>query len=267
MIPNFYRPILSNIYYPQNPEDLERYFLSLQENKLPLLDIEASSILLPHSKFEHAGPIYYNLLSYLKNAFDLDENKKKDTIFILGHGHHYYFQGLTLPLKSYFQTPIGISRVNYKLQSELLELPYFVNCWDYLGPEQSTEVLIPWLRFMLPKKMILPIIIGEMDEFLIAQLIQQYWDEGIFIFTSDLSLEKEYGKGLNLDRFTSRSIEALDGTCLTKDHLCGVHVVRAFLMVAQERGLKAKTIDLKVTSDFESSLSYSKGVGGYIFYK
>lgn len=259
---NSYTPLLADIYYPSNIKKMNEVLKNtpLNNNINSHLQQKTQAMLVPHSRWEECLPILVTMYHLLKH------NLTKNTIIILGHTHHYYFEGFTIPEKSNFQTPFGDIKVDSKLQKKLIESSDFFSCWDYLGPEQSIEVQLPLIKYFFPDKQILPIVVGNINELSLAQIINQNWDNAQYIITSDLAIDKDYGSCLYKDRETSRSIESLDGFNLTKENACGYLPLKAFLLVAQERGLRAKTIELKQASDFDPNVDIAKGLGGHIFF-
>ncbi|MEM7816855.1 MAG: AmmeMemoRadiSam system protein B, partial [Candidatus Aenigmatarchaeota archaeon] len=110
----------AGFFYPKNKEELNK-LLDDYFNIKETFDIkgEILGIISPH-----AGYIYSGKVSAY--SYKILENRKFDTILILGPSHHYLFKGLSIYPNGYFDTPFGMLEVDEDIAKEFKELD-FVN--------------------------------------------------------------------------------------------------------------------------------------------
>ncbi len=133
--------------------------------------------------------------------------------------------------------------------------------------EHSLEVHLPFLQEVLGEFSLVPLVVGDAEPNEVAEVLDALWGgpETLIVISSDLSHYHDYKTAQRLDRATSQAIEQLRLEDIQYDHACGRNPVSGLLQVARQRGLKAKTIDLRNSGDTAGSHDRVVGYGAYIF--
>lgn len=119
---------------------------------------------------------------------------------------------------------------------------------------------------------LVPLVVGNASPGEVAEVLETLWGgpETLIVISSDLSHYHDYANAKRMDRHTSDTIERLQAEAVHSEDACGCVPVSGLLYLARERGLHAKTIDLRNSFDTagtEAGGSQNKvvGYGAYVF--
>lgn len=160
-------PVLSGIYYPENPLTLTAKLRSYGLKK----DAPACGgqvILAPHGAWDLCGNI-------AASAFASVQKGKKGQIvykvLILGALHQDCEEGIYLSESDSFETPIGDLYVDHQLNHALASNSNLITISDipHLS-EHSLEVILPMVKYCFPNVLIVPILMSGGRPALISAL-------------------------------------------------------------------------------------------------
>ena len=136
-----------------------------------------------------------------------------------------------------------------------------------LAGEHSLEVHLPFLQTVLDGFSLVPLVAGDASAEQVAGVLDALWTgpETLVVVSSDLSHYHDYDTARRMDAATSAAIEALDEGAIGFDQACGRVPVSGLLMLARQRGLSAKTIDLRNSGDTAGPRDQVVGYGAYVF--
>jgi hypothetical protein len=87
----------------------------------------------------------------------------------------------------------------------------------------------------------------------------------LVVVSADLSRHHDYELAQQLDRATSRAIEALRPQAIDPGDTCGSAAVRGLLLAARRFGLLARVLDLRSSGDTTGARQSVMGFGAYAF--
>jgi len=195
-------------FYPANKvqliSDLDVYFKKYQKTNI---SGSIQAIIVPHAGYVFSGEVAAS--AYIQ----IDAEKEYENIFILAPSHSYSIPGSSIYNIGKFETPLGEVVVNIELANKLIaENDVFKSLPEMHIQEHSIEVQLPFLQFLLKKKLqIVPILIGTHDEEylkLIAESLHPYFNEqNLFVISSDFSHFPNYKDAIVADKRISDAIE------------------------------------------------------------
>ncbi|MDH3513532.1 MAG: AmmeMemoRadiSam system protein B [Gammaproteobacteria bacterium] len=258
---NVRNPAVAGLFYPDNPEKLRAmvagYLAAAQAvNTVP------KAIIAPHAGYVYSGPVAASAYASIHPA-----RGRITRVLLLGPAHRVGFHGLALPGADYFMTPLGRIEIDQDAVKIISRLPQ-VQVMDVAhAQEHSLEVHLPFLQEVLGEFRLVPLVVGDAGADEVAEVLDLLWGgpETLVVISSDLSHYHDYQTARKLDGATSRAIEQLQPEKIQHDHACGRNPVNGLLQVAQRRGLKARTVDLRNSGDTAGRRDQVVGYGAYLF--
>lgn len=180
----------------------------------------------------HAGYIYSGIVAAY--GYKLLKDKNFESVILVGPSHREYIVGIA---------------------EEIVD--------------HSVEVQLPFIRNVLPKAKIHPLVYGEINYQGLAREIKgKVNDQSIIIISSDLSHYYPYDLAKTIDETANQAIPLLDlDTVKTKVEACGITGILALLTIACELNWKGKLIKYLNSGDTGGDKSSVVGYGCYIFYE
>lgn len=250
---------VSGVFYPADPHELHEQitdFLAAAST----IEQAPLALIVPHAGYIYSGPIaasaYINLRP-LRN--------KIRRVVLLGPSHRVAFRGLATSSASFFNTPLGDIKLDTIAAEQLNQLPQ-VQVFDAAhAQEHSLEVQIPFLQEVLDEFELVPIVVGDVTTDEVAEVIDIAWqdDSTLIVISSDLSHYHDYNSAQKMDRHTCSAIESLNPDGIGVDDACGRHPVKGLLTIAQQRGLKVHTLDLRNSGDTAGDRNQVVGYGAW----
>ena len=174
---------------------------------------------------------------------------------------------MALPSVNFFETPLGRIPLDRDAMDDILALPHVVVRDDAHAAEHSLEVQLPFLQNVLEDFKLVPLAVSKIEAHDAAEVLRKLWggNETVVIISSDLSHFLNYEKACVRDRRTSHAIERLAPEEIGYDDACGRNAVNGLLTLAREKGLAARTVDLRNSGDTAGDRSRVVGYGAYFF--
>jgi len=219
------------------------------------------AIIAPHAGYVYSGPIAASAYSLLSPIREIVRR-----VVLLGPSHRAYVQGLAASSADVFVTPLGEVPIDRQAVDRSLELPQVSLLDEAHSREHSLEVQIPFLQLTLREFSLVPFSVGEATTDEVCEVLELLWngDETLIVISSDLSHYYDYETARRLDAATSQAIEALRPEALDSESACGRVPVRGLLRAARQRGLSARTVDLRNSGDTAGPRDQVVGYGSYI---
>ncbi len=255
------KPAVSGTFYPADPDELGRMVADCL-NRAEVDGPPPQAVIAPHAGYIYSGPIAAS--AYARIA-PLAATIRR--VVLIGPSHRVRLRGLALPEADGLATPLGIVPVDLKAAEEILKLPQVSVLDSAHAGEHSLEVHLPFLQTVLEDFSVVPLVAGDASAEEVAGVIEALWTgpETLVVVSSDLSHFHDYHTARRMDAATSAAIEALDEGAIGFDQACGRVPVSGLLMVARQRGLSAKTIDLRNSGDTAGPRDQVVGYGAYVF--
>jgi len=255
-------PAVAGTFYPAEPRALAEMVEQCLASARLAGGRSPRAVIAPHAGYVYSGPI-------AGSAFAPLEPLRGSTrrVVLIGPSHRVAFRGLAAPSASAFATPLGVVPVDRAALGALRDLPQVVVRDDAHAREHSLEVELPFLQRVLGTFALVPLAAGAVTDAEVAEVLARFAADPatLIVISSDLSHYLPYEEGRRIDEATSRAIEALDPAALDGERACGFAGVRGLLVLARQRGLNARTLDLRSSGDTAGSRDQVVGYGAYAF--
>jgi AmmeMemoRadiSam system protein B len=237
------KPAAAGVFYPSERESLARTVRELLDSSRAdaPLSAPARALVVPHGIYASAGPVIAAAWAQIENMAPSASRIQRVALF--GPSHHTPLLGLAAPFADAFATPLGAVTVDRIAVESARRFPQLVVSDAPHEQEHSLEVELPFLQTVLPGATIVPLIVGDATDREAAEVLDALWDETtLAVVSTDLSEYYDATTAHRLDEATARAIEALEPETLGEDRACGHAALRALLVVARARGLRAARV-------------------------
>lgn len=242
---NIRKPAFAGAFYPTDPIELKNQingFLKNVEKKE--FDGRIFGLMVPHAGYVYSGQVAGYCFKQLQ-GFSFD------TVVIIGMSHSARFDAIAVDTNDYYQTPLGLVKVDTELASSLIKShPKIKSLPEVHVSEHSLEVQIPFLQQVLKEFKIVPILMSNPGDcqILANSLISNSRGKKIlFIASSDMTHYPPYEIANKIDKTTLSLIEGMNinklVNWLNELHekcstlLCGSGAVLTLMLVAKEFGI------------------------------
>ena len=252
---------VANTFYTGNVEDLKLHIENFQAASKNLYKYPTRAVIVPHAGLVYSGRLAYEGIS------QLDKNVKN--IFIFAPSHRVGFEGLAISSYDGWETPIGISEVNFDICKELNE-KFGANINDEaMAAEHSIEVELPIIQSLFENVKIVPILIGKEDPSKISEIIEYYYNDknNAFVISSDLSHYLTDEKAQAADKITAQMIETGNIAGFRYDQACGALGITGLVFFANKNKFSMIRIDLANSSEVSEDTSRVVGYGTWFLYE
>jgi len=257
-------PAVAGLFYPADPAqlhaDVQAY---LRASHAPDTGQIPKAIIAPHAGYVYSGPVAASAYVQL-----LPARNHIRRVVLLGPSHRVPFRGLATSSADAFHTPLGDIPLDQTAINTLEKLPQ-VRCFNTAHTEEhSLEVHLPFLQETIDNFQLVPLVVGDARPAEVARVLEHLWGgtETLIVISSDLSHYHDYTTARRLDRDTSVAIEHLQVEAVHSENACGCVPVSGLLYLARERGLHARTVDLRNSGDTAGPRDKVVGYGAYVFH-
>jgi AmmeMemoRadiSam system protein B len=255
------RPAVAGLFYPDNERELH----AMVHNFLQAAETTGSApkaIIAPHAGYVYSGPVAASAYALIA--------PRKDTIrrvVLMGPSHRVGFHGIAVANAHSYATPLGNVPIDRAALKKILDLPFVGVLDEAHAQEHSLEVHLPFLQEILDEFQLVPLVVGSASPEQVAEVLDRLWGgpETLIVISSDLSHYHDYATARRMDQATSTAIENLKPEDIGHDSACGRVPVNGLLHAARQRGMTARTIDLRNSGDTAGGKDRVVGYGAYVF--
>lgn len=249
-------------FYPYDASDLKGMIHDLLGQTAGESTSAPKALVVPHAGYLYSGPIaaaaYGRLHAY---------REQYTRVVLLGPSHRVPFHGLATSNARVFRTPLGDVPLDREAleTANLEELPAFDEAHRL---EHSLEVQLPFLQVMLDSFSLVPIVAGDCGPEAVARVIDTFWGgaETLIVISTDLSHYLSPPQARARDRTTCKAIEQFDAQSIGHGDACGATPLGGLLIVARQRGLRVRTLDLRNSGDTAGGRGPVVGYGAWAFF-
>jgi len=255
-------PAVAGHFYPSDPDELRRDVRQLVAAADSDLAHNPKALIAPHAGYIYSGPtagIAYAQLTPIAS--------RVKRVVLLAPSHRVSFQGIAYSSAEFFRTPLGDIAVDRQGLSLIHDLPQLHELDRAFSHEHSLEVHLPFLQETLGEFKIIPLLVGDVDPTLVAEVLEQIWGgpETFIIVSSDLSHFLDYETAKAIDAETSNAVENLNPEIISYNHACGRTPVSGLLLAARRNNLRVTTLDVRNSGDTAGPRDQVVGYGAYAF--
>jgi len=254
-------PSVANTFYTGNVEDLKLHIENFKETSKNLYRYATRAVIVPHAGLVYSGRLAYEGIS------QIDKNVKN--IFIFAPSHRVGFDGIAISSYDGWETPLGVSEVNFDICKELSE-KFGANINDEaMTAEHSIEVELPIIQSLFDGVKIVPVLVGKEDPAKIMEIIEYYYknSENAFVISSDLSHFLSDEKAKATDKITAQMIETGNIAGFKYEQACGAVGVAGLVAFANKNKFSMIRIDLANSSEITEDTSRVVGYGCWFLYE
>jgi AmmeMemoRadiSam system protein B len=160
---------------------------------------------------------------------------------------------------------LGAVSIDRDAQDQILALDQVQVADEAHVREHCLEVQLPFMQVIFPDFSLVPLAVGAAGPDEVAEVVERLWggEETVIVISSDLSHYNDYRTAVELDRVTSDAIEALRP--VKEGQACGGRAINGLLQLARQRGMTARTVDLRNSGDTAGPRDRVVGYGAYTF--
>jgi hypothetical protein len=269
------RPSVAGAFYPAKPGRLKKliencFNHTLGPGSLPSKRSQNRNILSivsPHAGYIYSGP------SAAHGYFNLAEQKKPDTIIILGPNHTGWGSPISMMGEGAWETPLGHVPINEDLAKEIFNKSELIDLNETAHTrEHSIEVQLPFLQYIYGDFKFIPICMGIQDLETSKEIGKTLAKIGqsndiLIIASSDLSHQETQETANRKDKLVLDSILGLDEIELQRQIFlhritaCGYGPISTAVVASKLLGAqKAELLSYYTSGDIIGQYS---GVVGY----
>lgn len=246
--PERYRdPIVSGIFYPDDPEELKSSVDGLLKN-VGRIRMDALAVLCPHASLPYAGAVQAKALSAARS-------RRIDNIVVLSPRHKPGEPLVFLPESDYFCTPFGKLRVARELLSDIESCGTLFASDDIPHLEEhAIEVQLPFASRLFPDASIVPLILGSPSRAVarsVSRALELVFadrlETTLFLVSTNLSSHAVPEEAKKASIQFLKEAGKLDGERILESVRlpgapCGAHCLAALVSCSFMRGRKAETL-------------------------
>lgn len=257
---NIRPPAVAGQFYPGDAKRLQQSVNRFLEEVPEISGPIPKAVIAPHAGYVYSGPIAGTAYAHLAQS---DGEVRR--VVLLGPAHWLPVRGLGASSAKAFATPLGSVPVDAGAIGEISSLPQVEIRDDAHVREHCLEVQLPFMQTIFGQFQIVPLVLGDVSPEEVAEIMERLWGgpETVIVISSDLSHYHDYQTAVQLDKATSQAIEDLRP--LTEGQACGRMAINGLLHLARERGLSARTVDLRNSGDTAGPRDRVVGYGAFTF--
>ena len=262
------KPAVAGSFYPDDSESLKnsiKQCLSDANNTLPVIPQSLpKALIVPHAGYQYSG------ITAAKAYCALTPFKQQiKRVVLMGPCHRIGTSKIALTSSQAFETPLGLVPIDQAAQQIIVGLDQVDINDETHQNDHSLEVQLPFLQMILDNFSILPMIVGNVSANEVAEVIEKFWEDlgTLILISSDLSHNLEYNEAQIADDRTRHLIEELSTQKLGNQQACGSNSINGLVMLARDKELNVKTMDIRNSGDTAGDKSKVVGYGSWIFFE
>lgn len=225
---------VAGVFYPKEEKEQKKLIRKFLE-EVPLKKVEGDlkALIVPHAGWEYSGRVAASGFRVLQN-YDDRSKLAISRVVLVGPAHQSFFKGV--------------------IKGVL---------------DHSVEVEMPFIKYILPKAKIVPIVYGQISYKKLAQEILIELDKkSVLIFSSDLSHYCPYRLAKRIDERSCQLIEKLDlEGFMEEGDACGKLGICALLDLAKTFNWQGKLLECKNSADVTGLKDEVVGYASFAFSK
>ncbi len=254
---------VAGIFYPAETHllsgSVDSYLSNIKKHTSPQ---QPHIIIVPHAGYQYSAQVaaqaYQKLIPFAKNI---------KRVIILGPSHFAPVKGAALSDADFFKTPLGLVKINKKINEKLARNPLFHYQKSAHAKEHSLEVQLPFLQKVLKKFTIVPIAYGNIEPEQLAKALSPFVNTSntLLVVSSDLSHYLDYDKAQTLDTQTAEQVN--QNIPLDPHQACGATGINTALLLAKEYHYQPSLLDKTNSGNTGGDRESVVGYASWIFNK
>lgn len=252
---NIRKSAFNGSFYPNNKNEILGMFEDFNKNFSVDGTFDTKAIIVPH-----AGYIYSGFTANIAYSIAKDKNPKR--VVVIGPSHKVYLEGASISLFDEYENPLGNIKIDLEYAKNLKEKFAFLNFYDLVHAEHSTETQASFIKHYFPNSEIIEIIYGKMDFEELSKLTDYLLEDkdNLVVISTDLSHFYTQEEANKLDNICLNAIAKKDLSMFDKGcEACGKLGVKAIVKSALNKNMKTQI--LHYCTSYERTKDASRVVG------
>jgi AmmeMemoRadiSam system protein B len=202
-----------------------------------------TALIAPHAGLIYSGPV----AAY---AYRELEGRPVDTVVLVGPSHFVGFDGISIYRRGGFDSPLGVAPVDDACASRLMAASPLIQEYPAAHVrEHSLEMQLPFVRRLLPRASIVPLVVGWQTPVVARELGRALADalqgtSAVMVASSDLSHYESASTAHAMDSRVVEMVEQFDPDGLqallerNDRHACGGGPMVAVMRAAKALGAR-----------------------------
>ncbi|GAB4170720.1 MAG: AmmeMemoRadiSam system protein B [Calditrichia bacterium] len=277
--PSIRQPIVAGTFYPAEKDTLIQQIHSYLKEASKKRDSQTKvrGLVSPHAGYMYSGPV-------AGWSYKQVEGESYDVVVIISPSHYEAFLGCSIFPGDYYQTPLGMVKVDHSLSEALIEessMIEFSEKGHHLiagrSGEHALEVQLPFLQAALSREFsIIPIVMGSqipevIDDLSLSLSRVLKGKNYLIVASSDLSHYHSYHQAMQLDQkvldlFAAYNLNEFRD-CLVEDKIeaCGAGPVLSMMKAIDLlENKKESSVVLKYANSGDVPFGDKNQVVGYM---
>jgi len=254
---------VAGLFYPAETQQLSGAVDTyLSETGNPPHSQHPYIIVVPHAGYQYSAQVaahaYQRLIPFAKDI---------KRVILLGPSHFAPVNGAALSEADFFKTPLGLVKINKKLNEKLAQNPLFHYQKNAHAKEHSLEVQLPFLQKVLTKFTIVPVVYGDVEPEKLAEALSPFVNKEntLLVVSSDLSHYLDYETAQNLDEKTVEQVNQKQA--LEAHQACGATGINTALLLAKKYNYQPRLLDKTNSGNTGGGKESVVGYASWIFDK
>ncbi|WP_448584404.1 AmmeMemoRadiSam system protein B [Thermocrinis sp.] len=253
------KPTVAGSFYPRDPEKLRETVYKLLGNASSKVPV---GVIAPHAGYAYSGKV-------AGKVYGLFRGSKGLSFLLIGPSHFVDFVGISFGDYEFFETPLGLVKVDRdRIEAFLMKFnpPRALDNLPHLK-EHSLEVQLPFLQVTMGEFSIIPVLYGRVKPEFLLEVIEFFCEYGTcFVISSDLSHYYTDEIARRIDAYCHEGITKLDQEILEKCEACGKVGILSVLMWSKRKNLRPELVAYATSADAYGNRDMVVGYGGYAFF-
>lgn len=254
---------MAGSFYPGAPAQLAAQVDQLLSSAPPPGEELPCALVVPHAGYLYSGPIAASAYAQLG-----PRARRIRRVVLLGPSHFVPLRGMALPEAQALATPLGEVRLDAAAAATASRFRQVQPSAPAHAREHSLEVQLPFLQRALERFTILPLVAGEAEPELLADLLEALLSESetLALISTDLSHYLSYQEAREVDGATASRLLSLGEEPIKPEEACGSVVLNGLISWARRKKLRAAQLDLRNSGDTAGEKRQVVGYGAFALY-
>lgn len=260
---------VAGLFYPADPVILQNWLqAALSDAHAPGVEENNAvprALIAPHAGYVYSGQTAAKAFKRWHQAA-----AQIKTVVIMGPAHRVGFHGMTTIDYDAMDTPLGEIAVDTEMRNALVERFDFLRYDNRAhAPEHSLEVMLPFIKTLLPQAKVLPLLNGAISALEVASILEDLLrHKGVYVvISSDLSHFHPYAEAQKMDAQTAQWIESKQWRHLDGEHACGYKGLQGLLVMHQAEHWRVERVECVNSGDTAGSKDSVVGYGSWAIYE
>ncbi len=249
-------------FYPRGAGELQTMIETLLGHAKRLGKGELLGVIAPHAGYMYSGPVAASAFAEVAAA-----RQRFTRVLLIGPPHYVPVRGIAGSSAGGFATPLGEIAVDVEAVASLVDAGLISIDDRAHAPEHSLEVELPFLKTVLGRFTLIPLLVGDAAPQEVSAVIGAVMDgRTLLVVSTDLSHYLDDSEAKARDLASALVIERLDDSKLGPYDACGFSALNGALRAARDQSWRITRLDLRNSGETSGTPGRVVGYGAWAFF-